>query len=169
MSRLHLCDAIFAGNPLQFAVENVRFIRQHWNGVRDGDAEAGASRELRNCRRPPECRARPTTGAPAIREGARPWSCGRCSLCVSGHQSLHSRCGKTGAGASSTKRSHGNRRFATRSSAPRRSTCRTGPPSAYRHKEAALYARGRRCDGYSSGHGRDARPAQNAGTEGSHA
>jgi len=29
---------MFAGNPLQFAAENVRLIRQHWRGVRDGDA-----------------------------------------------------------------------------------------------------------------------------------
>jgi CHAD domain-containing protein len=31
---------MFAGNPLQFAAENVRLIRQHWNAVRDGDAES---------------------------------------------------------------------------------------------------------------------------------
>jgi CHAD domain-containing protein len=31
---------MFAGNPLQFAAENVRLIRQHWRGVRDGDAES---------------------------------------------------------------------------------------------------------------------------------
>jgi CHAD domain-containing protein len=31
---------MFAGNPLQFAAENVRLIRQYWNGVRDGDAES---------------------------------------------------------------------------------------------------------------------------------
>jgi CHAD domain-containing protein len=31
---------MFAGNPLQFAAENVQLIRQHWNGVRDGDSES---------------------------------------------------------------------------------------------------------------------------------
>ena len=31
---------MFAGNPLQFAAENVRLIRQHWDGVREGDAES---------------------------------------------------------------------------------------------------------------------------------
>ena len=31
---------MFAGNPLEFAAENVRVIRQHWNGVRDGDSES---------------------------------------------------------------------------------------------------------------------------------
>jgi CHAD domain-containing protein len=31
---------MFACNPLQFAAENVRLIRQHWSGVRDGDAES---------------------------------------------------------------------------------------------------------------------------------
>ena len=31
---------MFAGNPLQFAAENVRLIRQHWRGVRDGDPES---------------------------------------------------------------------------------------------------------------------------------
>jgi CHAD domain-containing protein len=29
-----------ARNPLQFAAENVRLIRHHWTGVRDGDAES---------------------------------------------------------------------------------------------------------------------------------
>jgi len=31
---------MFAGNPLQFAAQNVRLIRQHWSGVRDGDSES---------------------------------------------------------------------------------------------------------------------------------
>lgn len=31
---------MFAGNPLQFAAENVQLIREHWKGVRDGDAES---------------------------------------------------------------------------------------------------------------------------------
>jgi CHAD domain-containing protein len=29
-----------SGNPLQFAAENVRLIRHHWKGVRDGDSES---------------------------------------------------------------------------------------------------------------------------------
>lgn len=29
-----------AGNPLQYALENVRLMRQHWRGVRDGDPES---------------------------------------------------------------------------------------------------------------------------------
>jgi CHAD domain-containing protein len=31
---------MFAGTPIQFAAENVRLIRQHWLGVRDGDVES---------------------------------------------------------------------------------------------------------------------------------
>jgi CHAD domain-containing protein len=31
---------MFAGNPLQFAAENVRLIHHNWNGVRDGDSES---------------------------------------------------------------------------------------------------------------------------------
>jgi len=31
---------MIVGNPLQFAAENVRLIRHHWKGVRDGDAES---------------------------------------------------------------------------------------------------------------------------------
>jgi len=31
---------MFAGNPLEFAAENVGSIRQHWTGVRDGDPES---------------------------------------------------------------------------------------------------------------------------------
>ena len=37
---MHLCDAMFAGNPLQFAAHNVRLIRRFWTGVRDGDSES---------------------------------------------------------------------------------------------------------------------------------
>src|SRR5262245_379898 len=29
-----------AGNPIQFAADNVQLIRQHWSGVRDGDVES---------------------------------------------------------------------------------------------------------------------------------